>query len=158
MGEGDRDVLKRRPRDPKQAILAREHWIAIVLQGAAMTAGTFGALALARLWLNLDDRSVITVTFLTLAFAQLWHVFNMRHPRSSLFHNEVFCNPWLWGSLALCTVLLAVPAYLPPIAHVLHLAPPTPAMWAVILGLSAAPMIATQGVMLLAARAAEGKR
>ena len=47
-----------------------------MLQSLVLTAGTFGALALAQLELGLGSRSVITVTFLTLAFAQLWHVFN----------------------------------------------------------------------------------
>jgi Ca2+-transporting ATPase len=91
----------------------------------------------------------VTVTFLTLAFAQLWHVFNMRHPRSSVVRNEVTRNPWLWGSLLLCTALLAAPPYLGPLAHVLHLAPPTPTMWAIILGLSVAPLFATQLLTLM---------
>jgi Ca2+-transporting ATPase len=146
MGEGEPGVLKRPPRDPKEPILGRARWVAIVLQSLVLTAGTFGALALARLWLDLDSRSVITVTFLTLAFAQLWHVFNMRHPRARVLRNEVTRNPWLWASLVLCTGLLAVPPYLAPLAHVLHLAPPSAAMWAIILALSAAPMIVTQAV------------
>ena len=82
-----------------------------MLQSLALTAGTFGALALARLGLDLDGASVVTVTFLTLAFAQLWHVFNMRHPQTGLLRNEVTRNPWLWGALVLCTALLAVPPY-----------------------------------------------
>ena len=57
-------------------------------------------------------------------------------------------NPWLWAALLLCTVLLAVPPYLPPMADVMHLVPPTSIMWALILGLSAAPVIVTQAVML----------
>jgi Ca2+-transporting ATPase len=156
MGEGERDVLKRPPRNPKEPILARAHWIAIVLQSLALTAGTFVALALARLGLSLDSRSVVTVTFLTLAFAQLWHVFNMRHSRSGILQNEVTRNPWLWGSLLLCIVLLAAPPYLAPMAHVLHLAPPTLAMWVIILASSAAPLVVTQiitiAVKLLRAR------
>ncbi len=144
MGEGDRGVLERRPRDPKQPIVGRAQWTAIVLQSVALSAATFGALVLARQWLDLDSRSVVTVTFLTLAFAQLWHVFNMRHPRSGLLRNEVTRNPWLWGALALCTVLVAAPPYVAPLAHVLSLTPPTPAMWAIILGMSVAPLVVTQ--------------
>ena len=60
--------------------------------------------------------------------------------------NEVTRNPWVWGALVLCTALLAVPPYLPPLAHVLHLAPPTLAMWAIILGMSLAPLIVAQAV------------
>jgi Ca2+-transporting ATPase len=114
-----------------------------------MAASTFAALAAARLWLELDAEAAVTVTFLTLAFAQLWHVFNMRNPRSSVVRNEVTRNPWLWGSLLLCTALLAAPPYLAPIAHVLHLAPPSPTMWAIILGLSLAPLFGTQVLTLM---------
>jgi Ca2+-transporting ATPase len=146
LGEGERDVLERPPRDPKEPIVGRSQWIAIVLQSIALSAGTFGSLVLARDWLALDSRSVVTVTFLTLAFAQLWHVFNMRHPRSGRLLNEVTRNPWLWGALVLCTVLVAVPPYVAPLAYVLHLVPPTAAMWGVILGMSLAPLAAIQAV------------
>lgn len=107
---------------------------------------------------HLDARSVITVTFLTLAFAQLWHVFNMRHPESGLLRNEVTRNPWVWGALLLCTALLAVPAYLPPMAHLLHLTRPDLTMWAVILGMSLAPALVGQAAGILLRRRQSGSR
>ncbi len=146
MGEGDRNVLERPPRDPREPIIGRPQWVAIIFQSLGLAAGAFGALALSRLGLELDDRSVVTVTFLTLAFAQLWHVFNMRHPRSRLFRNEVTANPWLWGALALCAALLVIPPYVPPLAQILSLAPPTPAMWGVVLAMSLAPLVVAQTV------------
>jgi P-type Ca2+ transporter type 2C len=149
MGEGESGILKRPPRDPKEPILGRSQWVTLVLHSLPMSAGTFGALAVAHLWLDLDAQGVVTVTFLTLAFAQLWQVFNMRHPRSGVVRNEVTRNPWVWASLLLCTGLLIVPCYLAPIAHVLSLASVTPLMWAAILGLSAAPLLATQAVTLM---------
>ncbi|MEJ2623544.1 MAG: HAD-IC family P-type ATPase [Pseudolabrys sp.] len=151
MGEGERDVLKRRPRNPQEPILGKPQWLVIVLQSLVLTAGTFGALALARLELGLDSKSVITVTFLTLAFAQLWHVFNMRGLHSAVLNNEITRNPWVWAALALCSALLVAPPYIPPIADVLHLAPPTAVMWAIILALSLAPMIVIQAATGLSA-------
>ncbi len=151
MGEGEPDILKRPPRNPKEPILGRSQWSAITLHSLALTAGTFGALAAARLWLNLDGAKVVTVTFLTLAFAQLWHTFNMRHPQSDLLRNEVTRNPWLWGALLLCTALLAVPPYLAPMAELLQLSPPALTMWAIILALSAAPLVVTQAITLVLA-------
>ena len=47
-----------------------------------------------------------TVAFLTLAMAQLWHVFTMRNPGSGWIRNEITENPWVWGALGLCIVLL----------------------------------------------------
>ena len=144
LGEGERDVLERPPRDPNEPIVGRAQWTAIVLQSLALTAATFGALVLARDWLSLDSQSVVTVTFLTLAFAQLWHVFNMRRSHAGVLRNEITRNSWVWGALVLCTTLLVVPAYWPPLARVLSLAPPDATMWAVILGMSLAPLAAIQ--------------
>jgi Ca2+-transporting ATPase len=140
MSEGGRDVLKRPPRDPKEPILGRKQWITIALHSLGLAAATFGALALARFWLELDERSVVTVAFLTLAFAQLWHVFNMRAD-SGLVSSEVTRNPWIWGSLVLCTALLVVPPYWAPLAEILHLARPDLSMWTIILGTSLAPLL-----------------
>lgn len=89
MGKGEKDVLKRSPRDPREPILGRGQWTAIVVHGLVLTAATFGALTLARFWLGLDERATITVSFLTLAFAQLCHVFNMRDLEAGILHNEV---------------------------------------------------------------------
>ena len=149
MGEGEAGILQQPPRDPKEPILGRAQWLVIVLQGVALTAGTFAALIAAR-WLNLDARQSVTVTFLTLAFAQLWHAFDMRSARAGIFANEVTRNGWLWGALVLCAMLLSAPPYLPPAAHLLQLAPLNAAMWVVVLACSLAPLVATQAIMAVA--------
>jgi Ca2+-transporting ATPase len=148
MGEGEAGILERRPRDPKEPILGRSQWITITLHGAALTAGTFGALAASH-WLNLDATATVTVTFLTLAFAQLWHVFNMRDPRSRPVVNEVTRNGWLWGALLLCAGLLAAPPYLASAAHLFDLTPLNAEMWSVVLIFSLAPLIVTQAIAVV---------
>ena len=77
------------------------------------------------MWLGLDPGTV-TATFLTLAFAQLWHVFNMRAQGPAGMRNEITRNRWVWASLALCSALLVAPPYIPPLAEVLGLVPPEP--------------------------------
>ncbi|MBL7406284.1 cation transporting ATPase C-terminal domain-containing protein, partial [Escherichia coli] len=62
LGEGRDDILQRPPRDPKEPILGRNQWGWIVLHAGAMTASTFGALAVAELWLAFDRASIVTVT------------------------------------------------------------------------------------------------
>jgi Ca2+-transporting ATPase len=138
MGEGPADILKRRPRNPQEPILGRPQWIAIVRDGIALTAVTFGALALGRFALGLDEQGTVTVTFLTLAGAQLCHVFNMRHPASRLVDNEITRNLWIWGALALCVAMLVAAAYVPSLSHVLQMVAPDPGMWGVVLGMSLA--------------------
>ena len=152
LGEGEKDIMKQPPRPPKEPILGRAQWSAIVAQSLVLTAGTFGALFAAQFWLAPDPDELVTITFLTLAFSQLWHVFNMRHRHSGLLRNEVTRNGWVWGALALCTVLLAVPAYVPTAANILQIVPPDRDMWLIILGMSAAPLAVNQISALLIAR------
>jgi Ca2+-transporting ATPase len=150
MGEGERDTLQRPPRDPKEPILGRAQWTAIVLQSIPLVGGSFAALGLA-LSAGWPGEAVVTTTFLTIAFAQLWHVFDMRGSRSGVVVNEVTRNPWVWAALGLCGALLAIPPYWPPLAEVLHVAPPTKTMWGVVAGCSLAPMIGIQlGRMIVA--------
>jgi Ca2+-transporting ATPase len=152
LGEGERDVLKRPPRDPKEPVLGRTQWLSISFHSLALTSSVFGALALAQAHLPLDGRSVVTVTFLTLAFAQVWHVFNMREPGSGRLRNEITRNPWVWGAILLCAVLLVGPIYVTPMAHLLHLGRPDLEMWSIILGMSLVPVIAGQALALLRER------
>lgn len=152
MGEGEKGVMERPPRDPREPILGRAQWTAIILQSLALTAGTFGALAGARLGMGLEPADVVTVTFLTLAFAQLFHVFNMRGAHSGVLRNEVTANPFVWAALGGCALLLVVPPHVPALAEVLRLTPPTPAMWALVLAMSLAPLLLTQAVAMLRRR------
>ncbi|WP_247801889.1 cation-transporting P-type ATPase [Bradyrhizobium sp. 191] len=143
MGEGERDILERPPRHPKEPILGRRQWTTIVLQSIPLAGGTFAALGLA-LSAGWTGEAVVTTTFLTIAFAQLWHVFDMHSSRSGVVANEVTRNPWIWAAVGLCGALLAVPPYWPLMAEVLHVTPPTAAMWAVIMGCSLAPSLLIQ--------------
>ncbi len=140
MGEGDKDILKRPPRHPKEPILGRRQWLAIVLYGATLTITTFGALALARFGLELDEQATVTVTFLTLAFSQLWHVFNMRHQKSGFIDNEVSKNPWIWAALALCVGILLTAAYVPSLAYMLHIVMPESEIWGIVFLMSTIPL------------------
>jgi Ca2+-transporting ATPase len=150
--EGAPDVMDRPPRPPGEPVLPRRRWIAVALHGGAITLATLAALFIAIDWLEYDDRAAVTVSFLTLAFAQLWHVFNMRERRSGLLVNEVTRNPYVWGALALCTGLLLAATYLPGLSHVLKVVPPDGAGWAVVLGASLAPLVLANIAVMLRRR------
>ena len=141
-GEAHGEVLKRKPRDPAENIVESRHWLSIVRHGLVITAVTLTALVIAIQVLELQGQDAVTISFLTLAFAQLTHVFNMRAPTSKRFRNEVTRNPWIWAALALCTVLLLLAIYVPLFASVLQITAPDAAGWSVIIGLSLVPMLA----------------
>ena len=84
------------------------------------------------------------MSFLTLAFAQLWHVFNMRSTTAPLWRNDVVRNPYVWAALALCIGLLAAAAYIAPLAAVLQIVSPGPAAWLLILTMSAVPVVVSE--------------
>ena len=142
MGEGPGDVMKRPPRDPKQHIVGRSDWASIAGHGLAITGATLVATELARTWLSAPPDAVITVAFLTLALAQLWHVFNMAdgdRDRSRI-DSSVVRSPYVWTAIATCVAILLVALYAAPIRHVLRLEPPTAAMWGVIITMSFLPL------------------
>ncbi|MFW6163266.1 MAG: cation-translocating P-type ATPase, partial [Planctomycetota bacterium] len=82
VGEGDPKIMDRPPRDSKEPILASRHWGAIVYYGGLMTASVLGVYLVA-LRSGMDYEPAVTISFLTLAFSQLFHVFNMRDRGSS---------------------------------------------------------------------------
>jgi Ca2+-transporting ATPase len=148
-GEGEDDIMRRKPRPHDEPVLTRAHWIAIVGYGLLITAVTLAALWVALTFLGLDGRAAVTLSFLTLALAQLWHVFNMRERGDGLLHSDVTRNGYVWGALALCLGLIVAALYVEPIAVVLRLVPPDAAGWAVVLGFSLVPLVVGQTIAAL---------
>jgi Ca2+-transporting ATPase len=150
MGEGSEDVMRRPPRDPQEPIVTPRLWTLIVAQGLIMTVATLAAMALARNGVGLEGNAVVTVAFLTLALAQIWHVFNMADPDQPSFVNDVTRNPYVWGAVLVCLGLIAAACYVPPLADVLKLTSPDAGTWAVVLGTSLTSMMlgrmATAGI------------
>ncbi len=150
-GEGDPRVLQRKPRDPKQAIIPRRLWRQIAFHGGLITTATLTSFGLALGWLVIPTSEAVTVAFLTLAFAQLWHVLNMRSRGTRILRNEITQNPYIWGALAFCTGLLAASIYWPPLAGVLRLVPPSSNAWLLIAIASVFPVFVWQTGALLRA-------
>ncbi|MBN1991086.1 MAG: cation-translocating P-type ATPase [Anaerolineae bacterium] len=144
VGEGDPHIMKRPPRDPQEPIMTRRHWAAIGGYGLLITVAVLGALALALNWLGMPVKQATTISFLTLALAQLWHVFNMRDHDSGLLRNEITRNAWVWGALVLCVALLLLAVYLPVLSGVLRVVDPGLNGWLLVLGMSVLPLVVGQ--------------
>ena len=146
-GEGDEAVLEQPPRDPADPVLSGRQWAAILGHATGLAGSVLGALLLAEGWLGYGPDAAVTVSFLTLATAQLWHVFNTRGRGSSPLRNDVVRNPWVWGALVLCVGLLLAAVHLPPLAAALRTVPPDARGWALILGASLVPLVVGQLVL-----------
>jgi Ca2+-transporting ATPase len=159
VGPGSPGLMRRPPRPADEPILARRHWWRIAVYGVLMSAAVLGAMAAAHYLLALDRTETLTVSFCTLALAQLWHVFNMRerHAGSPRLRNEVTANPWIWGALALCLALVLAAVYWPVLSHVLRLAHPGAAGWVLILTMSLLPLLAGPGRRMFTAGPPPGR-
>ncbi len=146
VGEGEAGVMRQPPRDPREAVLTRRHWLSIIGYGALIAAATLGAFGLGLAWLGVGEAEAVTMSFLTLALAQLWHVFNMRDPGTPLLRNVVTRNPYVWAALFLCIVLIALAYALPPLSQVLRLAPLDGTAWTIVVAMSTGPWIVGQAL------------
>lgn len=152
VGQGNSDVMKVPPRDPEEKILNSREWRAIA--GWSMIIGVciLGAFTLGLHWLDLPERSAVTISFLTLGFGKLWFVFNLRERGSKLLKNDVVQNPWIWGSLSVCMAALLGALYVPGLAAVLKTEPPSLQGWSIILGFSLVPAVIGQLLRALQSR------
>lgn len=144
LGEEDGHVLNDPPRDPRKSIVTRSMWLEMIGHSISITLATLGALVLARFVFLLDRQETVTVSFLTLAFAQLWHVFNMRDARSGWVVNAVSRNPFVWAALTVSSAFLLAVVFIEPFAEVLELQPPSMTAWNLIIAMSLAPLIPGQ--------------
>jgi Ca2+-transporting ATPase len=141
VSRGSADVMARKPRPKDEPILTRRLWSLIAVHGLVMSITVLVAMAVAFYGLKFERAALVTVTFATLALAQLWHVFNMRASRSHWLRNEITGNPWIWAAIALCLALVAGAIYLPGLREVLQLVDPGPAGWTLIVGMSVVPLL-----------------
>lgn len=143
-GEGDEDVMRRPPRPSHKPILNTSQWLAIGLHSALIAAATLGGFAIALKGMRLEVDVAVTISFLTLALAQLWHVFNMRDRKSGILRNAITRNRYVWGALLLCGLLLLAAVYTPGLSRVLKLVHPDPSAWILIGAMSLVPLFIGQ--------------
>ena len=141
VGKGIPGIMQKPPRDPKEPILTGKHWTAIFGYGALIGLSVVGALWIALYWLQMPKAQAVTISFLTLGFSRLGHIFNMRDTDSGLFQNEITSNPFVWGALVLCSTLLLTAVFVPGLAQILQLESPGRQGWLLIFGMSLVPLV-----------------
>lgn len=121
LGKGDKTVMDRPPSDPKNHIVSNKNWITISLYAAAMTVAVIAAIFYCKQFVSTDPKIANNVAFLTLAFAQLFHVFNMSSAHSKVWVNEITKNKFVWLALIICIILLVLVYAIPYMRLVLGL-------------------------------------
>jgi Ca2+-transporting ATPase len=117
-----------------------------------------GALGVGVLWLELDIATAVTISFLTLGFAKLGFVFNLREPGTTWRKNDVVRNPWIWGSIGVCVVLLILAVYLPGLSDVLKTQPLDGQGWIVVVAIGIIPMVVGQVILAVKSNRSTGEQ
>ena len=117
----DKDIMERKPLDPKKGIFSAGLWASIAFEGLMI-----GALAvLARsigMTLTGDETTARTMSFFVLSVSQLFHAFNMRSERS-IFKAGVFGNKYLAAALVLGIAAQLAVISIPAAARVFNAVP-----------------------------------
>lgn len=149
LGKGDETVMERPPRDPKLLIISNKDWIRISLYAAAMTLAVITAVIYYKKVFPADPSITNNVAFLTLAFAQLFHVFNMSSPHSNLFVNDITKNKFIWIALFICSSLLVLVYTIPQTRLVLGLEILSAEVWLVSILAGLIPLVLFQGYKII---------
>ena len=119
MEEAEPDIMNRPPRDSKEGIFAGGMFFDIAYQGILVTAITIAAYIIGHCievgYFEMPkgvSPDGMTMAFLTMSMCEIFHSFNLRSQRKSVFslkgQNKILWAAML-GSLALTTLLLEVP-------------------------------------------------
>lgn len=144
LGKGDKGVMDIPPRDPKKDIISNRDWVAIAFYALSITLAVMAAVLYCKYTITPDERVTNNVAFITLAFAQLFHVFNMSSPKSPFWVNDITQNKFVWWALLLCTGLMALVFLVPSLRLVMRLAVLPGKVWLVSIVASLLPLILIQ--------------
>jgi Ca2+-transporting ATPase len=144
-------VMRRPPHPPQRPLLSGR-----LLASAAWHATLLGGVTIAALWITLSagHPAAGTLTFLTLAVAQVLHLGNARSPRPVLDPRRALANRFAVLAVAACALLLVATVHLPPLARVLSLRPIDGAGWMLVVSLGAVPALIGQLARAITARRA----
>jgi Ca2+-transporting ATPase len=148
----DPDVMQRSPRNPNESLLSPSFAGLIVWQGLLLTGVTLLAFGIGMQWHGTEGdglRAATTMAFMTLALSQVFHAFDARSQRRSIFTSRLFTNGWLWAAVGVCIILQIAAVYVPLLQKVLQTVPPTMAEWGVILGCSLLPVLVVELVKVI---------
>lgn len=109
MEQSEKNIMERKPRDSKDGIFAGGLGIDLLYQGVLVSALTIiayfvGHFMESGVWEIAQSPDGITMAFLTMSMAEIFHSMNMRSQRGSIFTMNTH-NFFLWGAMILALVL-----------------------------------------------------
>ena len=144
LGKGDKTVMQVPPRDSEEDIVTNKNWVEIGVYSAIMTFSVISAVVYCREFIIQDHKILNNVAFITLALAQLFHVFNMSSSKSKFLINEITTNHFVWYAIVISLGLMALVYAVPQINSVLSLEVLPINVWTVSILASLFPLISIQ--------------
>ena len=143
----DPGVMSEKPRRKDESIFANNFALAVVLQGLMVGLLTIAAFIIGRVLtgvpLNVTLETAdagMTMAFMTLSIAELFHAFNLRSKRS-LFKHGFFKNKYLNGAFVIGILLQVLIMLFPFTRSIFGLYELTLPMWGIVLGLAVSTIV-----------------
>ncbi len=127
MEQGEEDIMERPPRSSKEGLFAGGLGVNCIIQGTALAIITLLSYFIGEIFENgafhfgVSSEDGMTMAFLTLSMAELFHSFNMRSLDKSLFRTKGH-NRILYGTLIGAFVLTLAVLYIPFLSNAFHFA------------------------------------
>ncbi|MBE6834786.1 MAG: calcium-translocating P-type ATPase, PMCA-type [Ruminococcaceae bacterium] len=117
MEPGEKDLMTRKPRKSSEGIFSNGVGFAIAYQGLIVSILTLAAYIIGHFmesgrWEITNSPDGITMAFLTMSMAEIFHSFNMRSQNGSIFTMK-HQNFYLFGSMVVALILTAGVIYIP---------------------------------------------
>lgn len=138
------NLMKEKPRDSNQSILANYTWSRVLIRGTIMGGMVYLSFLLAA-QNGLSASEAQTVAFLTLVYGQLWHVFDARSSRT-LFRRNPFGNLRLVGAVVFAGVSSFLVTLIPFFNSVMGTAQLTLPIYLMVIFIPALPTLILSGV------------
>ncbi|MDQ7793903.1 MAG: cation-translocating P-type ATPase [bacterium] len=133
LGAPGEDVTGRPPRPPGESVFANRLGIKIAGRGLLIGLSSLGVFLWGR-WAHPENLPLArTLCLATLVLAQLFHAFDCRSERRSVFEMGLLANPYLVGAVLCSGLMLAAVIYLPALQPVFRTHPLGIEEWPVVL-------------------------
>lgn len=158
MDPGEKDVMKQRPRNPKESFFAHGAGVRAILGGLLI-----GLLTLIAFYRGLSEHGyglhaanipddvmtyARTMAFVVLAASQMFYSLAMRHELKSILQIGLFTNKKLIGAIVLGLALQFIAISVPFLANAFQVQFLSLVDWGIVLGLSLIPLIVNEIVKI----------
>lgn len=140
----DPDVMKRAPRKSNEAVVTREGAFLMLIQGSFIAFCSLFAFIFVLSVENAGIERARTAAFIVLSCSQLFHSFNCRSMKESLFRIGIFTNKKLIAAAIISFLLQMMVVYVPFFQGVFKTEALSLSDWLLVIGISSLPLWAME--------------